>query len=330
MAAALPTLSPLWRNSLRIWLAATLASGILFWSGRGQVVSVGLILAVMFVNENDLAPARSIAEVLAGALIGLLTAQVLHEISTGWVVVGIALLLSGVLIRALGLLKGLSTGYMLCWALVMMHPGNQVNWGLIFDLAFAAVVGILMAQVATWAVWPRHPLQQMPGLDSALAGQLCRQIRATGEWLRLGGPPPPPLRSQVLLPQIRQFQQPLAQRRSQASPAGSERLLRRWAQAGMLWSRSCASGCCWNGCWSNCLPPCRPRARSRCCLTPWPSWPSWPSGWLPRATRAGARGAAARPSAGWTMPSTWAYPGRCCWRSASRAKPSISCCGAAP
>jgi hypothetical protein len=237
MAAALPTLSPLWRNSLRIWLAATLASGILFWSGRGQVVSVGLILAVMFVNENDLAPGRSIAEVLAGALIGLLTAQVLHEISTGWVVLGIALLLSGVLIRALGLLKGLSTGYMLCWALDLMHPGNQVNWVLIFDLAFAAVVGILMAQVATWAVWPRHPLQQMPGLDSALAGQLCRQIRATGEWLRLGGPPPPPLRSQVLLPQIRQFQQPLAQRRNQASPAGGERLLRRWAQAGTLWSQ---------------------------------------------------------------------------------------------
>ena len=31
MAAALPSLSPIWRNSLRIWLASTLTIGILFW-----------------------------------------------------------------------------------------------------------------------------------------------------------------------------------------------------------------------------------------------------------------------------------------------------------
>jgi hypothetical protein len=28
----------------------------------------------------------------------------------------------------------------------------------VFDLAFASVVGIGMAQVATWVFWPRRPL----------------------------------------------------------------------------------------------------------------------------------------------------------------------------
>ena len=78
MAAALPSLSPLWRNSLRIWLASTLTIGILFWSGRSHLLGVALMLAVLFVNENDLTPARSIGQQVAGALIGILTAIVLH------------------------------------------------------------------------------------------------------------------------------------------------------------------------------------------------------------------------------------------------------------
>jgi hypothetical protein len=45
-------------------------------------------MAVLFVNENDLTPARSIGQLLAGALIGILTATVLHELSTSWVVLG--------------------------------------------------------------------------------------------------------------------------------------------------------------------------------------------------------------------------------------------------
>ena len=106
MAFALPVLSPLWRNSLRIWLAATLTVGILLWSGRGPVLGIALVMVVLFVNENDYTPISSIGQLLGGALIGILTATVLHELSTNWMVLGIALLLTGMLVRILGLLKG--------------------------------------------------------------------------------------------------------------------------------------------------------------------------------------------------------------------------------
>ncbi len=159
----------------------------------------------------------------------------LHELSTNWVVLGIALLLTGVLIRILGLLKGLGTGYLGCWALDLMHRGNQVNWGVIFDLAFAAVVGILMAQMATWALWPRRPLQQLPALEARIASQLETQIRALQQWLGSGGTPPAVLRSQDLLPSIQQLQQLRDQDQGVAMPAHTKRLLSRWAQAGSLW-----------------------------------------------------------------------------------------------
>ncbi|WP_094559386.1 hypothetical protein [Synechococcus sp. 8F6] len=159
----------------------------------------------------------------------------MHELSTNWVVLGIALLLTGVLIRILGLLKGLGTGYLGCWALDLMHRGNQVNWGVIFDLAFAAVVGILMAQMATWALWPRRPLQQLPALEARIASQLETQIRALQQWLGSGGTPPAVLRSQDLLPSIQQLQQLRDQDQGVAMPAHTKRLLSRWAQAGSLW-----------------------------------------------------------------------------------------------
>ena len=235
MALELPTFSPLWRNSLRIWLATTLSIGILLWSGREQVLGVALVMAVLFVNENDFTPARSIGQLLAGALIGILTATVLHELSTNWVVLGIALLLTGVLIRILGLFKGLGTGYLGCWALDLLHRGNQVNWAVIFDLAFAAVVGILMAQMATWALWPRRPLQQLPALEARIASQLRGQIGAMQQWLASGGTPPAVLRSQDLLPSIQQLQQLRDQDQGVSMPAHTKRLLSRWAQAGSLW-----------------------------------------------------------------------------------------------
>jgi hypothetical protein len=235
MALALPQLSPLWRSSLRIWLAATLTIGILLWSGRGQVLSVALVMVVMLVNENDLTPARSIAQLVACALIGILVAFVLHELSTSWVVLGIALLLTGVLIRGLGLLKGLGMGYSGCWALTLIHQGNQVNWALIFDVAFAAVVGILMAQAATWALWPRRPLQQLPALEAGIAAQLAQQIGAVQQWLAQGGAPPPPLRSQELLPSIQLLQQLNDQRQGKPASTPLARQLRRWSQSGSLW-----------------------------------------------------------------------------------------------
>lgn len=235
MASGSRSLSPLWRQSLRIWLATTLTIGILQWSGRGQVLGAALVMAVLFVNENDLTPARSIGQQVAGALIGILTAQVVHELSTSWVALGIALLLTGVLVRGLGLLKGLGTGYLGCWALELMHRGNQVNWAVIFDLAFAVVVGIGMAQLATWALWPRRPLRQLPALDAQIASRLAEQITAMAGWLGSGGSPPTPLRSQDLLPGILLLQQLRDQTRASSTPAHTRRLLSRWAQAGSLW-----------------------------------------------------------------------------------------------
>ena len=235
MVAALPSLSPLWRNSLRIWLASTLTIGILFWSGRDQVLGLALVMAVLFVNENDLTPARSIGQMVAGALIGILTAMVLHEISTNWVVLGLALLITGVLVRSLGLLKGLSTGYLSCWALELMHHGKQFNWALIFNMTLAVVVGILMAQIATWALWPRRPLQQLPALEARIASQLSEQISAMQQWLHTGGAPPAALRSQDLLPSIQLLQQLRDQNQGLPMHAHTKQLLSRWAQAGSLW-----------------------------------------------------------------------------------------------
>ena len=235
MAAALPSLSPIWRNSLRIWLASTLTIGILFWSGRDQVLPVALIMAVLCVNENDLTPARSSGQLMAAALIGTLTAIVLHEISTSWAMLGKALLITGVLVRSLGLLKGLSYGYLSCWAVELMHRGNQFSWAMIFNLAFAAVVGILMAQIATWALWPRRPLQQLPALEARIASQLEAQILAMQQWLDRGGEPPAALRSQDLLPSIQLLQQLRDQNQGLSMPAHTQHLLSRWAQAGSIW-----------------------------------------------------------------------------------------------
>ena len=235
MAAALPSLSPLWRNSLRIWLASTLTIGILFWSGRDQVLPVALIMAVLCVNENDFTPARSSGQLMAAALIGTLTAIVLHEISTSWAMLGKALLITGVLVRSLGLLKGLSYGYLSCWAVELMHRGNQFNWAMIFNLAFAAVVGILMAQIATWALWPRRPLQQLPALEAWIANQLEAQILAIQQWLDSGGEPPAALRSQDLLPSIQLLQQLRDQNQGLPMPAHTQHRLSRWAQAGSIW-----------------------------------------------------------------------------------------------
>jgi hypothetical protein len=161
--------------------------------------------------------------------------MVLHEISTSWVVLGLALLTTGVLVRILGLLKGLSMGYTACWAMELMHRGNQFNWALIFNMALAAVVGILMAQIATWALWPRQPLQQLPALEARIASQLGAQITAMQQWLGSGGAPPAALRSQDLLPSIQLLQQLRNQNQGLPMPAHSKQLLNRWAQAGSLW-----------------------------------------------------------------------------------------------
>ncbi|MBW0166702.1 MAG: hypothetical protein KXJ49_04325 [Vulcanococcus sp.] len=235
MTAALPALSPLWRNSLRTWLAASLTIGIMLWSGRSNVMMLGLLMAVLFINDNDLTPVRNVGQLVGGALIGILTAVVLHQFSSGWLVTAIGLLITGCLVRGIGLVRGVSMGYMGCWALEVIGYGKHFNWALIFDLAFTVVVGIAMAQVATWAFWPRRPLQQLPALERGLCQQLREQIERMEQWLEHGGPPPAALRSQTLLPQILQLQQLRDQRRNTPTPQHVQNLSSRWAQTGSLW-----------------------------------------------------------------------------------------------
>ena len=235
MATALSALSPLWRNSLRTWLAATLTIGIMLWSGRGNVMMLGLLLSVLFINDNDLTPVRSMGQLVGGALVGILTAVVLHQFSEGWLVTAIGLLVTGCLVRGLGLTKGLNMGYMGCWALAVMGYGAHFNWALIFNLAFTVVTGIAMAQLATWVFWPRRPLQQLPALEAGLCEQLRQQIQRMRQWLDAGGEAPAPLQSKALLPQILQLQQLRDQRSGSPTSIRVRCLSSRWAQTGSIW-----------------------------------------------------------------------------------------------
>jgi hypothetical protein len=160
---------------------------------------------------------------------------VLHQITSGWLITAIGLLITGALVRGLGLLKGLSMGYTGCWALEVIGYGKHFNWALIFDLAFTVVVGIGMAQLATWAFWPKRPLQQLPLLERELCEQLSGQMGLMRQWLSDGGTPPASLRSQDLLPQILVLQQLRDQRRERPTPARVRRLSARWAQTGSIW-----------------------------------------------------------------------------------------------
>ena len=235
MANALPALSPTLRNSLRTWLAATLTIGIMQWSGRSNVMMLGLLMTVLFINDNEPTPVRSMGQLVGGALIGILTAVVLNQFSSGWLVTAIGLLITGCLVRGLGLVKGVSMGYMGCWALEVMGDGKHFNWALIFNLAFTVVVGIAMAQVATWAFWPRRPLQQLTALEAKLCDDLRVQMLAMSAWLSHGGEAPEPLRSKNLLPQILELQQLRDQRRGTPTPTSVRRLSSRWAQSGSIW-----------------------------------------------------------------------------------------------
>jgi hypothetical protein len=97
------------------------------------------------------------------------------------------------------------------------------------------VVGIAMAQVATWAFWPRRPLQQLTALEAKLCDDLRVQMLAMSAWLSHGGEAPEPLRSKNLLPQILELQQLRDQRRGTPTPTSVRRLSSRWAQSGSIW-----------------------------------------------------------------------------------------------
>lgn len=235
MVAPSLTLSPLWRHALRLWLASTLAIGILLWCGQSAQLGWALVMAVIFINENELSPLHSIGTFLAASTVGILTGLVVHHLATGWLVVAVGLLLSGALVRALGLLKGLSMGYLMSWAIGTSPAAATHSWTLAYQLGLAVLVGILSAQIATWLFWPRSPLRQLPALERGLAAQLQEQIHLVQRWLHEGGPPPASLSSRQLLPQIQQLQQLRSASQHAASPRRPARLLRRWAQAGDLW-----------------------------------------------------------------------------------------------
>ena len=235
MAAHRLNLSPLWRNALRLWLAATLTIGILHWCGQTAQMGWALVLAVIFINENDISPLRSLGEILLAALVGILTGLVVHHIASGWLMLAVGLLVSGALVRALGLLRGLSMGYLMSWAVGTSPAAASPNWALFQQLGLCVLVGTLSAQAATWLFWPRSPLRQLPALERSLAVQLEDQIVLVQRWLLEGGASPPSLRSRQLLPQIQQLQQ-LRRSSEQISSLRREgRLLRRWAQLGDIW-----------------------------------------------------------------------------------------------
>lgn len=235
MVAHRLSLSPLWRNALRLWLAATLSIGILQWFGQSAQLGWALVLAVIFINENDLSPLRSLAEILAAGLLGILTGLVVNHIASGWLMVAMGLLASGALVRALGLLKGLSMGYLMSWAIGTSPAASQLSWTLFSQLGVCVLVGTLSAQAATWLFWPRSPLRQLPALERRLAAQLDEQIELVQRWLRQGGESPASLRSRQLLPQIQQLQGLRSASRQISAPSREILLLRRWAQAGDLW-----------------------------------------------------------------------------------------------
>jgi hypothetical protein len=229
MVASLPALSPLLRNSLRLWLAASLTIGIMLWSRQAASLFLALIMAITFVNENDSTPLRSIGQMLVAAFVGIITGLVVQGISTGWLMLALALVCSGALARALGLTRALSMAYLSTWGVTISGSAALLHWSGAFDLAYAIVVGILCGQIATWAFWPRRPLQLLPGLEQNLCGQLHDQISRMQHWLQEGGPPPGRLRSQDLLPPIQQLQQ--------LGSAGEGRLRSRWTQAGAIWGQ---------------------------------------------------------------------------------------------
>jgi hypothetical protein len=229
MVASMPALSPLLRNSLRLWLAASLTIGIMLWSRQAASLFLALIMAITFINENDSTPLRSIVQMLVAAFVGIITGLVVQEISTGWLMLALALVCSGALVRALGLTRALSMAYLSTWGVTISGAAAHLHWSGAFDLAYPIVVGILCGQIATWAFWPRRPLQLLPGLEQNLCGQLHDQISRMQHWLQEGGPPPGKLRSQELLPSIKQLQQLAA--------AGEGGLASRWAQAGAIWGQ---------------------------------------------------------------------------------------------
>ena len=224
-------LNPTVRSALRLWLAATLAIGITLWTGRQSTMMLALILVALFVNENQIAPARQMVQLLGGAIVGVITALVLFQFSSGWLMLSLTLLATGLVARALGLSQGLSTAYLCAWAVLVMGRGAQFNGHMVFNLVLPALVGVLTAQFATWLVWPRLRRNRLEALDAQVAGRLGRQLESLRTWLATGGNPPPALHSAELLPTIQELQQ-LSSTSAASVPAP---MRRRWVQLGTLW-----------------------------------------------------------------------------------------------
>jgi uncharacterized membrane protein YccC len=224
-------LNPTVRSALRLWLAATLAIAITLWTGRQSSLMLALILAVLFVNENQIAPARQMVQLLGGAIVGVITALVLFQFSSGWLMLSLALLAAGLVARALGLSQGQNMAYLCAWAVLVLGQGARFSVGALFNLLVPVLVGVLTAQFATWLVWPRLRRRRLEELDAQVAGRLGAQLRRLRTWLAVGGEPPPALHSAALLPAIQELQQLSSTSAGSVPPA----MRRRWGQLGTLW-----------------------------------------------------------------------------------------------
>lgn len=222
------------RSALKLGLAAVLAIGITQWSGRDSTLMMALMGVVLFVNENDTAPARRVFQIFGGAAIGVITGVPIFGFSRGWLALAVALLATGLLIRVLRLQAGLGTAYLCCWAALVMVHGSHFEIAVVFNLVLPFVIGTLAAQFATWLVWPKLRRRRMEQLDLQIAARFRRQLEQLQRWLRVGGAPPAVLQSSEVLPAIQQLQQ-LGGTRSTALPPEMQQ---RWRQLGTLWGQA--------------------------------------------------------------------------------------------
>lgn len=167
-------LNPTTREGLRVWLGATLAIAMTLWIGLQGTLFLAVMMVVVFVNENDTAPLSNSVRQLAGAVLGVATGLVIASFSSGWLMLSVGLLSTGLLCRTLGLGGSVGMASLCCWAVILMGRGKSFDAATLFNLAAPVVIGIVAAQFSTWLVWPRLRRQRLVELDSQLRQRFAR------------------------------------------------------------------------------------------------------------------------------------------------------------
>ena len=224
-------LNPTTRAGLRLWLAATLAIAMTIWTGRQGTMFLAVMMVVLFVNENDTAPLSNAFLQLASAVLGVVTGLVIASFASGWLMLSVGLLATGLLCRRVGLGSGMGMASLCCWAVILMGHGHSFHAAAVFNLALPVVIGVVAAQFATWVVWPRLRAERLVELDDQLRQRFGLQREGLLQWLQRGVQAPSPLRSSEVLPAIVQLQQLSRGQSHSLTPTQ----VRRWAQLGSLW-----------------------------------------------------------------------------------------------